>query len=328
MCVIYYAQNVKGNNNPEAISKILDNALSNASYNPDGWGYLLPEIENAVVKMPKQFSKADKISTEKLFSENKIALLHLRNTTHGNNTAENTQPINLDRIDVLHNGMFEGKGYPTTSYGYAYTGYYHGIENKKDKKRKLEKSDTYVFASAINKQVSEGKSVIQAMKGELGKLSGFWRLFVYDKVRKTLYFTSNDTTFSLLYDPTTGQIIGSTLKLESPTEKKPSIGSFYSEYSVNYKFTPKADYIYKVEGLNWKQCDKISKPIREIPQFQSWNRFTPRIAEKSMTTSNDIPCSLTQKYNGCMCYQCEEYWNEYDIDNPYHDKRNGYARIN
>lgn len=308
MCIIYYAQNIKSKNNPEAISEIIDHANTASYGNPDGWGYLLPSKNGEVKKYTERFGIKGKKIVEKPFSESDMALLHLRNSTAGDNSTENTQPIEFSKVSIMHNGIFDGKGYPK-SYSVIE---YRGAGTKYEiPKKKADKSDTYVFAERINKLVEGGKSIVQALKIELAETTGWWRIFVYDKEKQVLYFTANDESFSLSYNPESGQIVGSTIGTDRITDEVDIMGSFEREYSPYYRFTPEADYIYKIEGLDWKRCDKIPEP--KVIETKVQTKLTSdekewykKFYSKEMAVSNNGVCLEADNpdVGYCECPAC------------------------
>ena len=98
----------------------------------------------------------------------KYVISHQRISTCGF-THRNTQPIGMDRYIIVHNGIFSD---------------YSGMNKGKE-----DKSDTRMFLEELENHPSKDPEI--AIKDLLNEQSGFYSVFIYDKVTKRIFYCRN-----------------------------------------------------------------------------------------------------------------------------------------
>ena len=163
MCLIISG---KGKNIPFAI---LEDA---SAKNQDGWGLMYHNDGKIItIKSPKEDADAIYEITKKLDHD---VIVHLRMTTHGGNTMENTHPFEVvkDRLYMMHNGIVSVPACP---------------ERKRSDTRIM--VDEYLKPLITDPAGIDNKGIQNFIQSLIGTSSN--RLVFLDDTGKTTYFNKN-----------------------------------------------------------------------------------------------------------------------------------------
>ena len=246
--------------------------------NDDGEGYLLSDGS-----VTKSLVKLFPVKEQKMLGK-KWTIWHERRISHGLANVENTQPIETDRIVLLHNGVMQ-------------------IDGAKDK------SDSWHFAQKITGMMNEGKDLFEAFKICVKEVEGSKSIFVFDKRAKKLYYFKNAQTS--FYVCGKGELVFASTDQQNADYVAQLIGAKPASEVI-------ANTIYEINSDgDWKAKWKFV-PKKQIFKF-NWGKKEEKVEDTIETNAVpagricDVCCAetnyLTTREDGMkVCIECWHYF--------------------
>lgn len=202
--------------------------------NKHGEGYLTPQgIQQSLGKI---------VYAREPLAHTKWIVSHQRLATHGGINLTNTQPLNMEHIVFIHNGIMQ-------------------TDDVKGK------SDSRIVGEKINDLMNKGQDFTRSFLQVMNEVAGSKSIVCYDKSRKKLYYYKNSSTSFYL-------VRGKHMFYASTSKENAEYARQY--YRIGKPFEPKAGILYEIlEDGSWQKRAKVkeAKMVYTYTKCDDWKGF-------------------------------------------------------
>lgn len=255
MCKIVF---LSGNFNDDLKNTATNLCLSALRTETDGWGILTDKTSYKNIE-PSEELALKKI--EAVFKQNpSFFLFHARNATAGAINEQNTHPVIIDNLAVIHNGAFDGllNYTPTKNYFSRLTGV----------------SDTFRFTQSLASRLKFLKPK-KAILRTLEKRGNWYSVFVYLKDKKRLFYARERAKF-LIFKTTNGALIGATdtdkLKEQLQQQKNGLVLFKIDKTPLAGVIEPTESTLYEIKGASIQPAGEVKREDKEEDEEYFWGQ--------------------------------------------------------